>query len=65
MDLNYRVGTDAGHCDGVGGCLVTETSRQCSLAGYVGGFHLLDNCAINNIVNQLLIQAILLQQRPV
>jgi len=65
LGSHYRIGTDARHGDGVGGCLVAETSRQGCLPGNVGGLDLLDNAAIDNIVNELLVQAVLLQQRPV
>lgn len=58
------VGADARHGDGVRRCLQREASAQRRLAGNVRGLHLLDDGAIDDVVDELLVDARLAQQAP-
>lgn len=59
---NSLVGRYASHGDCMRRCLVTEPCRQGCLTTYVGSFHFLDDSAIHNVVDQVLVYACLLEK---
>lgn len=58
------VGADAGHGHGVGGSLERESSCEGCLAGDIRGGDLLDDGAIDDVVDELLVDLGLLQEAP-